>query len=294
MADQGVQIGLSQLHYAILTKDDAKGVAYSTPKRLYGAVTASENPNPETNSFFADDGPYETATTLGQIELNISVANVPLSDKGILLGHEVVGGVMYSKSTDQPPWVAVGYQKLKSNGKYEYKWLLKGKAAEATEESETKGDSINYQAKNLTFAFVKRDFDDQWKKEADADDPGYVASVGANWFKSVDGTPVTAPLTFTTTPTADATGVALSDPIMATASVELDASTITPSNIFLSKDGVVVAGDIKLDQARKVITFTPAEELKASSKYMFVISTNVKSIYGKSTEGAKIVNFTTA
>lgn len=294
MSDQGVQIGLSQLHYAILTKDDAKGVAYSTPKRLYGAVTASENPNPETNSFFADDGPYETATTLGQIELNIAVANVPLSDKGVLLGHEVVGGVMYSKSTDQPPWVAVGYQKLKSNGKYEYKWLLKGKAAEATDEAETKGDSINYQAKNLTFAFVKRDFDDQWKKEADADDPGYMDTIGTNWFKSVDAGAITTPLTFTTTPTNGASSVATSDPIVATASVELDASSVNESNVFVSKNGTVVEGHIQLDSTRKVITFTPATALAASSAHMLVLSTNLRSIYGTALKAPMIVNFTTA
>lgn len=181
-------IGFDMLHYATLTTDPTAGEAtYGTPVRVVGAVSASINPNTSESTFFADDGPMETASTLGQIELTISSAKIPKKDLAALLGHTITtAGILVKKSTDTPPWVAVGGRALKSNGKYKYFWLLKGKMTPSESNYQTKEDSVEFQPDSISGSFVKRDSDQAWYIEVDEDDEeeGVAAAVAA-WFTSV-------------------------------------------------------------------------------------------------------------
>lgn len=187
---KGVQIGLSGLHYAILTKDDVGDTEalYETPVPIPGAISANVNPNSSEETLFADDGPYESATTLGSISVELNVADLPLETQGILFGHTITeDGVLIRKSADTPPWVGIGFRSLKSNGKYRYTWLAKGKFTLSEQATETRGDSISYQTPTATGAFVKRECDDEWERHIDEDSTGYTATQGTNWFKSPYG-----------------------------------------------------------------------------------------------------------
>jgi phi13 family phage major tail protein len=178
----GVRIGLRDLYYALLTTDASDGAVYGTPVRIVGAIVANINPNSSSETLFGDDGPLETASQLGQIEAEITVADLPLSVQAVLLGHTAPSaGVMFKKSTDTPPWVAIGFKSKKSNGNYRYVWLLKGKFREIELNHETQDDSINFQTQAITGHFVKREYDDAYVKLADEDESGYV-SAGDTWF----------------------------------------------------------------------------------------------------------------
>jgi len=182
----GVQIGLSDLHYAILQSDTTSAATYETPVRIPGVITANINPNSSTDTLFADDGPSETAATLGQIELELSVSDLPLDVQAALLGHTLdANGILVRKANDVPPWVAVGFKSLKSNGKYRFLWLLKGKFSVPELNHETKGDSINFQAPTINANFVQRDFDQAWIRQTDEDATGYTPTTGDTWFDSV-------------------------------------------------------------------------------------------------------------
>jgi phi13 family phage major tail protein len=182
----GIQIGLSNLVYAKLTTDPASGLAvYEAPIAIPGVMSANMNPNPKTATAFGDNGPMEVASTLGEISLEISAGNIPLSVQAELLGHTYSTGIIVRKAADVAPWVAVGFKTLKSNGHYRYVWLTKGRFQEPEQKSETKGDSVNFQPTNISAAFVKRDCDDIWQLQTDEDDTGYVAAKGAAWFNAV-------------------------------------------------------------------------------------------------------------
>lgn len=177
------QIGVSSLHYAILSSDELDATpVYATPVAIAGVTEISVNPNTSTETLFADDGPYESATTLGDIEVTINTADLTLDEQAALLGHTVSSGVMTKKSTDTAPYVAIGFKALKSNGSYRYVWLTKGKFAPTEETYETKGDTVNFQTKSLTGAFVKRTSDSEWERQIDEDHDDYQASYGTNWF----------------------------------------------------------------------------------------------------------------
>ena len=178
-------IGLRDVHYAILSTDTKEGASYATPELLSGAIAANVNPNTSSATLFADDGPYDSATTLGEIELELNMADIPPKHAAALLGHTYKNGVLIKKASDQPPYVAIGYRSLKSSGAYRYTWLYKGKFTDGEQANNTKGDSIEYQTPTITGSFVKRDFDDMWQAEADSDDTALGENVIANWFKAV-------------------------------------------------------------------------------------------------------------
>jgi len=179
----GVQIGLKELHYALLTKDDSTGVTYSAPVKIAGAINAKISPKSNTETLYADDGPAETASALGEIEVELEVKDLPLTVQAALLGHTVSNGVMVRKAGDTAPYVAIGFKSQKSNGKYRYVWLYKGKFELPEQEYKTKEDKPSFQTPKIKGTFVKRENDEAWQVIGDEDEVDFTA--GATWFNAV-------------------------------------------------------------------------------------------------------------
>lgn len=180
----GVRIGVDKLHYAICTDGDTE--TWGLPVALKGVISVNVNPNASQETLFADDGPYETAVTTGNIEVEINKAQLSISERAALLGHEYDSntGILKSKSTDTPPYVAIGFRTLKSNGTYRYVWLYKGKFTDPEDQNETKGDSINFQTDTINGQFLQTNKDGVWKVEADEEDASAATTI-ASWFTAV-------------------------------------------------------------------------------------------------------------
>ena len=152
------RIGCDHLVYAEMTVEDTASVAptYAAPTPAPGVMSININPNASQETLFADDGPMETATTLGKIDVEIKKNELTTQNKADLLGHEIdsMGALVYGDS-DVPPYMAIGFRTLKSNGKYRYVWLYKGKFMDPEDQNETKGDGINFQADTIKGQFVK-------------------------------------------------------------------------------------------------------------------------------------------
>lgn len=183
MAD-GVQIGLRDLHYALLTTDDATTIAYGTPEKIAGAINAKISPKSNTSTLYADDGPDEVASALGEITVEIQVKDLPLAIQAALLGHKLgTDGVLLKNASDVAPYVAIGFKSMKSNGKYRYVWLYKGKFQLQEQEYKTKEDTPEFQTPTIEATFVKRQKDGNWQAIGDEDETGFTA--GATWFTKV-------------------------------------------------------------------------------------------------------------
>lgn len=181
-------IGLKDVHYALLIKDDPTAVdnpiQYGESKFVKGAMSANINPNTSSATLFEDDGPGDVAATLGEITLELNLSDIPLSLQAIWLGHTFEGGVLKRRADDVAPWLAIGFKTLKSNGAYRYMWLGKGKFAVPEEDYQTKGDSVEFKTPTITGAFAKRISDGEWERVADADEASFIPSMAVNWFKS--------------------------------------------------------------------------------------------------------------
>lgn len=292
----GVIVGLRDLHYALLQQDDNSGVAYSAPVKITGAVQANINPNASVETLFADDGPMETAASTGQISLEMIAADFPLDVQAVLLGHTIENGRLKRKAGDVPPWVAIGFKSLKSNGKYRFVWLLKGKFQQPEQNHETKGDSINFQTPTLVGSFVKRDYDDEWIHQSDEDMATYVDSIGTGWFNSVEPSVDTvAPTVLSVTPADAATGVAADTTVQWVFSEAIQATDVTEGNFFLlDAANAQVAGSLSISADKTTVTFTPDANLSATTTYTAYVTTDVKDLAGNHLEDVYVTTFTTA
>lgn len=199
------RIGCDNLVYAKMTTEDTADAApvYGEVTKAPGVMSININPNGSLETLFADDGPMESAATLGRIEVEIQKNELTTQNKADLLGHEIDsnGAVVFGDS-DVPPYVAIGFRTLKSNGKYRYVWLYKGKFTEPEDNNETKGDSINFQADTISAQFTKLNYAyavngrnvRPWKYELDGDHADADEAAMNGWFKApvMPGTSVTA------------------------------------------------------------------------------------------------------
>lgn len=187
------KIGCDNLVYAVMTTEDTPDTApaYGEVVKAPGVMSININPNSSQETLFADDGPMETAVTLGNIEVEIQKNELTTKNKADLLGHEIdANGAIVYGGNDIPPWVAIGFRTLKSNGNYRYVWLYKGKFSEPEDASETKGDSINFQADTITGQFAKLNNKivvngkekQPWKYELDQDYEEAKSEVITTWF----------------------------------------------------------------------------------------------------------------
>lgn len=92
-----VKFGLSNVHYAKLTKNAETGVTtFGTPKEIPGAVNLSLSASGDTNNFFADNMKYWTGTSNNGYEGDLEVAIIPDDFKTEILGfiQAAEGGIL--------------------------------------------------------------------------------------------------------------------------------------------------------------------------------------------------------
>lgn len=159
-----------------------------------GLIQLTINPNASVDTLFYDDGPGDTAATIGKIEVEIEKNALSTAEKAFILGHQIdANGSLIYGGSDTPPWVALGFRTLKSNGTYRYVWLYKGKFVDPEEANETKKDSITFNTDTITGNFVKlnKEFTINGKKikpykiELDEEHETANALTIAKWFTTV-------------------------------------------------------------------------------------------------------------
>lgn len=187
---KGVRVGLDKLHYALMTDEATE--TYATPVPIPGAITATISPEVNSETLYADDQAAEIATSLGGVEVEINVKDLPSDIQSVILGSTIdENGVVIDSKNDNPPYLALGFRSRKSNGEYRYYWLFKGKFTPAEEEFNTKEDSPSFQTPTITGSFLPRESDGQWRARVDSDDEGIKPAVITDWFTKVyDGVPI--------------------------------------------------------------------------------------------------------
>ena len=143
------QVGLNDLHFAVLTEDTKEVLTYGIPEPMVGAINATINPTVNTQELYADDQLWESISALGKIDVEIETADLPLPIRAKVLGNKIVDGVLIENKEDIQPHIALGFKSLKSNGKYRYVWLLKGVAQPMAEDYSTKRTTWNIRLRRL-------------------------------------------------------------------------------------------------------------------------------------------------
>lgn len=277
---KSVAIGLTKLHYAILKTDrapktdsptDPGELVYEDPVRLPGAITANFSPNASNDTLFADDGPYDTASTLGAMSLELNVADIPPRHRAVILGcaYDENTGMVKDSANDIPPYLAVGCAVKKSNGSDRLIWYLKGKFAAPDDNNQTKSDSVNWNTPTITGNFLKRDYDDQWRYSVDTDDEAYTGDKVdfTEWFTKEtlmtgDYTGGGGTLTVTVTPTTATVAPEGTQQLTATASDSAATITYASDNakVTVSTAGLITVAADATGTATITVTATKGSD----------------------------------
>ncbi len=182
-------IGLSNLHYAIMTTEDTATTApvYGTPKRMVGVNSVSDSPQNDTATLYGDNQALDSKTSTKEHTITLEVAKFPLEDKAALLGYSYDSGTktLGADVDATAPNVAIMYELDTDENKKWYVVFFKGKFAPSNEDANTRGSSLEYGLHRIEGTFVSR-IDAANKrvyleKEVDATDTTTITT----WFTSV-------------------------------------------------------------------------------------------------------------
>ena len=247
-------VGLDMFHYAPVLTDSTGGTTYDTPVHVINITAANINFNSDIATFFADDGPREVTSQVGEVDLEINIADLPPDDYAFLIGATHVDGVVDYTSTAIAPEVAVGFRAKKSSGAYRYLWLSKGKFGVPNAEHQTKEGSVNFQPQTIKGKFMARISDDKIIRRTDSDDTTLPVGVNllADWFDDPDHLPAVLNIT----------GLATSPGTLAPSfsegvkSYEVDVTSVTATIdvTVTSTDDITIAGVAAVTATPQTVT----------------------------------------
>lgn len=187
------QIGLKDIHIALLTKDDGTGVTYATPSKLERAISAKLTPKVSSENIYSDDTVEDVITAFEGVDVEIEINQLSLESRAKLQGAKVVKGVLIESKDDISPTLALGFKSKKNNGKYRFVWLLKGKFELTSDEYDTEGEKPQPKTAKLKGTFFARDNDGNFRFIADEDASGVDETIITTWFTTVPAEPVPTP-----------------------------------------------------------------------------------------------------
>lgn len=167
------KIGIRNFHYAKqITEETASTPAtYGNVTAVPGLVSVEVTPESNTATLYADNGPYDTAASMGKVEISINLADIDLEVQADLLGHTYTSGTktLDKKTTDTAPYVAVMFEFTLANGGARCCKLYKGKFALPTESGNTKGENVDFQTSQISASFVQLKNNAMWETVQDFD-----------------------------------------------------------------------------------------------------------------------------
>ena len=295
-------IGLDQIYVAEVTADSASEYTAGTPEILAPAAEISMKPVASQETQYADDQAFDVFSSEAETDLEITLTGVPSEMLAKILGSvfNAASGRVYDNA-GVPPYMALAFRAMKSNGKYRYFWFQKVQFSPPEEGAVTKADKATPKTVKLICKAIKTIY--KWNLGTKTDsikriygDEDTTNFSAATWFSAVQVPGGSAPGALSlssSVPTDGASGISVSANQTLTFNNALVNEAVNMVSLSKTSDGTIVAmatGFPQLDAAKKVMTLDPAASLTASTAYK--ISYNVKDIYGQWLQG--IVDFTTA
>ncbi|MBI5933256.1 MAG: Ig-like domain-containing protein [Chloroflexi bacterium] len=295
-------LGADNLYYALVTQDDVSAYAAGTPAYLAPLANITIKSKTGMKTQYFDNVAMEVLTSEGESEAEIEIQGLPLATKAILLGKtfDSATGRMFDDGGGTPPYVALGYRALKSDGTYKHYWYLKCLFTPPDEEAASKADAPDPKNAKLKLTAIFTTY--EW----DVDGAGTMRGVKSvqgdtavtefdesTWFDAVQVPSAGAPaaLTCTPSPVDGASSVAVSANITLTFSNAL-AANAEDGIILTTAAGVVKACARTINAARTLVTLDPTTNMAATTTYLVIVP-GVTDVYGQ-TLADTVYDFATA
>jgi phi13 family phage major tail protein len=288
-------IGLDSIYVATVTADSSSEYTAGTPEVLAPAADISMTPVSSQATQYADNQAYDVFSSEAETNMDITLTGVPSEMLALLLGasFNAASGRVYDNA-GTPPYMALGFRAMKSNGSYRYYWFQKVQFSPPVEGAVTKADKATPQTIKLICKAIKTVY--KWnlgtvtegvKRIYGDEDTDNFSATG--WFSQVQVPSVVAPSALalsSSDPADNATGVAENKTVTLTFNNALPAGEIY--HVVVTKaDGTIKACTNSLDTTKKIMTVNPDVDFSTG---VWIVSIGVTDIYGQHLQS--IVNFT--
>jgi hypothetical protein len=194
-----------------------------------------------------------------------------------------------------PPYVALGFESLRSNGSVRFFWFLKGRFSKPKEDFASQTDSVDFKVVELEFTAIKTihefdlgDIDDSVKRVFGDEDT--LNFDGADWYTQVQAPGVEAPSALalsSSTPADNSSGISKTADLVCVFNNRL--ATNAENGLVLSDaTGTKIALTFTISSDRKTVTCAHAS-LAGTTLHLLAIG--VTDIYAQTL--ASVVSFTT-
>ncbi len=290
-------VGVDQVYIAGVSEDSVAAYTAGTPEYLAPAASISMKPKTSMETQYADNNAFDVASAEAETDLEVTITNLPAEMYAKLLGsHFDTATGTVDDIAGNPPYFALGFRAMKSNGKYRYFWYQKCQFSAPEEGAETKKDKatpkeakLSCKAIKTTYAFNNGVTTEGVKRKFGDEDTTNFSATG--WFSQVQVPGSTTPSALalsSSVPVDDATGISKTANLTLTYNNALVAGVIN-SITLLDDTQAPVAGAVTLDATKKIITIDPTASLDGSTTHTLVA--NVTDIYGQVL--TSIITFTT-
>jgi phi13 family phage major tail protein len=167
---------------------DVKGgtATYGEVTQLIDAVNVKMTPTIDEANLFGDNAVAEIIKVFSQCDVDFEQLELLMENYRAISGAQKdSNGVTMDNGDDIAPYFAMGFKFKKTNKKFRYYWLLKGKFSAVEEEASTETDKAEATTQQLKATFIKRKCDGNWRFKVDEDEEGLVAGVLDTWFDKV-------------------------------------------------------------------------------------------------------------
>ncbi|MGG3067181.1 major tail protein [Bacillus glycinifermentans] len=167
-----VNVGLENLVYAKLIKDEKGNIQYGPVQHFAPAISANVDTSNENSTLYADNGPIIVNSNTGETKVKIGTSEIPQAVLAEITGQKMVKGVIAWRQDAVPPYVALGFTGTKEDGNVRHVWLTKGRFGIPGTDWKTKEDKTDFQTEEIEGTFVQRS-DKVFKITGDSSVEGY-------------------------------------------------------------------------------------------------------------------------
>ena len=149
-------IGIDQLYYAVITKDDSSGCTYGDPAPFAPVASLSKTTTSETVNSYYDNGIYRTLASESQDEYTINTPALDLATLAEITGKVIdeTTSALLDSGEPETKYFALLFRAQLSDYTYRYYCISKCSFAVPDEEITGKGESIEPTGQELTVTSV--------------------------------------------------------------------------------------------------------------------------------------------
>lgn len=175
-----IKYGIQNVYYAVATDDGTGTLTYATPVALKGAVSLSLDAQGDTNTFYADNIAYFTATANNGYQGDLELALIPDDFRTAILGETLdTKGFYVEKADDKAKEFALLFQ-FEGDENATRHCLYRCTASRSSVASATQEESIEPQTESITITAMPRISDSVIKSRCPSSATDY-----ATWFTTV-------------------------------------------------------------------------------------------------------------